>query len=348
MGKKKKSVNDITCAFYFPQEGRFCSHYVDPYTIGECGFCTLPKKFRCEEELKTKQPPLSVSAINDWISCKMKYKFHYLDGIRVRDEFLGNALKHGKAWDSFMNYTSMNVSEEFMAEMLTELAEQYKMESYHRAILSALMKAFIDLEIVTQKGESQQKYSMNLNDNIVTGVLDHVLEDGTGFKERKLSTQPDFYLKMENIHTQCGTYFMLNPEFEYVDMEITRMPQLRTGEGRNKNETIDAFVERVYSDIIGRPSYYFVGYNRENKTFGKRFWRKEFDLKYLTKMYGYILREIRETIDRGSWYRNDKSCFVPYQCQFYDIKKSGVVSNTLYYYAGDKETEGEDDGEEKL
>lgn len=320
-------MGDVTCKFYLDDDTKPCLHYIEPYDKLGCGFCSVSKQFRCTEDLKTKQPPLSYSAVDAWLRCKMYYKFFYLMGIRQKPQYVSDALKMGSVWDAIQNYEGGVGTNEDIKNVIS----MYELSDVQVSIISALWQAFKDLEIKVPSGESQRKFHLHLYDNVITGVTDHAMVDG--FKERKLSTSPDYYLKIENIHTQCGTYFLSCPEWEYVDMEVTQLPQLRM----TKRESIEDFERRVYGDVISRPSHYFQGFNRDTRTYGKRFYRNEFDLDYISKMYQYIFREIRETIDRGSWYRNDRNCLSPFQCMYLDIKRSGAMSETVYYIAGKHE-----------
>jgi len=51
----------------------------------------------------------------------------------------------------------------------------------------------------------------------------------------------------------------------------------------------------------------------------------EFDLEELFKTYRWVLQEIQETAQRGSWYENHLACFTPGPCAFLPVKRSGIV-----------------------
>jgi hypothetical protein len=125
---------------------------------------------------------------------------------------------------------------------------------------------------------------------------------------------------------QAGTYLYTNPAYEYVVMEVTRTPAQRLG----KNEEMDDYQSRVYSDIIRRPSYYFIGWNNKTRTFGKKFYRSEFDLKELPMTYHKIVKALRYCIDNELWVNNELGCHSPVTCDYYDIKKTGVISEEIY------------------
>jgi hypothetical protein len=100
------------------------------------------------------------------------------------------------------------------------------------------------------------------------------------------------------------------------------------------DESSDQYEDRCYSDIISRPSYYFLGWDRKTRNFGHRFYRSEFDLDEIHSTYRFVTQEIEETIQRGSWYPNNLACHVPGPCQYLPIKKSGVVSEEIFTRKG--------------
>ena len=304
------------------KKGQICAHYIEAYNEGEAGFCDTEKRFRCIEALKKSQPALSHSAVMAWTKCKMYFLYYYILGIRVKDEYLSDGIKRGNVWDAFQN------GKDYKA-----MADKVQLSPKDRIAMSALIDAYNDLEIVKPEGQGQAKVSYPFGGNTVVGFIDWLMEDG--FEEWKCTNSPDWYLKHENIFHQVATYFMALPHLEYVDMKPVQFPQLKTGGQRTKyaNESPDDFYKRIYEDILARPPFYFVGYDRTTRTWGKRFWRKEFDLDHVEAMYKWVFQEIRETIDRGSWYRNDGACQSPFLCDYYDIKKTGVVSKEHYYYA---------------
>lgn len=310
-----------TCPMQTKSKGKPCLHYIDAYNEGEAGFCDSEKRYRCIEALKHSQPALSHTAALAWVKCKMYFYYHYILGIRTKTEYLSDGIKRGNVWDTFMNGKDYKV-----------VADEMGISNKDRVAISALIDAYNDLEIVKPEGIPQGKLSYPYNNNTVVCFVDWLMEDG--FEEWKLSASPGWYLKTENIFHQVGTYFMASDRLEYVDMKPAQMPQLKTGGQRTKyvNETDNEFYDRIYSDILARPSFYFVGYNRDTKTWGKRFFRKEFDLGYMEFMYKWLFTELRETMDRGSWYKNEGACHNPFECDFFDICRTGVVSSNHYYF----------------
>lgn len=316
-----------TCKFYKPLKTKFCKHYINGLK-DEAGFCNKPSQFRCIEALKTHLPSVSQSAVKMFCQCRWKYYQHYIKGIELRDEYQSLPIKCGSIWDAFMDHEIKKPGVYFD---VSEYKDKYQLYPSDIAKLQALMKAYRDLGIqLPPDGTTQYQVFYNSGDTIINGYTDIAYEDS--ISEVKLSASPDFHAKLENIHLQVGTYLMTNPEWEYADMLVTRLPGTRTGKGKYSNESFEEFRLRVYGDIISRPSYYFLGYNKKGKTYGKRFYRGEFNFEHLERLYNIVLKDMRFCIDNDLFYTNMLSCHVPAQCGYMPIKKSGVISEKLYKY----------------
>lgn len=296
-----------------------CIHYIEPLNEGECGFCKEPFYFRCIESMKYRLPSFSSSAFTEWMQCKLKFYYPRIIGLRLKPAYVPRAIACGSIWDAFVGgETDLDI-----------LAASYAITDIERAKINALILATQELGIVWRPGETQCKIKFNILDNIVVGYLDKVLASGDGFEEHKLSSRPDYY-SLLNIHQQCGTYLHANPEWEYVDMMVARLPLLETGKGTKANETVEEFQRRCYEDILTRPAFYFIGYDKKTHLYGKRFWRNEFDLDHIVKTYRWGMQELRDTIDRGSWYGNKFACEKPHMCQWMDICKTGALNDEVY------------------
>jgi len=216
------------------------------------------------------------------------------------------------------------------------------MENHHSQLndmqqpkTSGLIRAFQDLEIQTETDGllgCQYKIHVPVGQNQIVLCVDQAYEDH--FVENKFSARPDFYTQKENVACQLGTNFMGNTNWKYAVMKIVRNPQLRTGWGKYGKESAQEYEERIYGDVISRPAYYFIGWDRKSRTYGVRFWRSEFDLDEIFSTYVYVLEELQDTLKRGSWYPNNLACHVPTVCAYLPIKRSGVVSEEIYQRKG--------------
>ena len=87
-------MTKITC-LNFTRKDKNCAHYIQSDIEGEAGFCTLKDEFRCKEALKRFLPSISQSALKMFAHCNMSYKLHYIDGIKLKDKKLPDAMKAG-------------------------------------------------------------------------------------------------------------------------------------------------------------------------------------------------------------------------------------------------------------
>jgi hypothetical protein len=114
-------------------------------------------------------------------------------------------------------------------------------------------------------------------------------------------------------------------------MEIARTPDLKITK-REEND-IAAFGERVYNDVMSRPAHYFIGYNKDTSTYGKKFFRNEFDLTDVRDRYKIIFMNIHEALTCDRFIRNDRSCantFPGSKCDYLGICRFGTMSEDVY------------------
>ena len=305
-----------------------CKHYIDPFHDTEAGFCSTKKIFRCIESLKTHLPTLTQSAVKAFCSCKESFRLQYIKGINALREELPNPVKMGSIWDA---YIDSHVSKSTFH--LTDLVEKYQVYPSDVAKLKALARAFRKIGFNLRSSDAQTQYKITYNgvgNHVVSGYVDIAYE--FSITEIKFTGNTGFHQKLDSNFLQQGTYLASNEGWEYVDILIVQEPKLKTGYGKQSDESDGAYENRIYNDILSRPAFYFIGFNRQDKTYGIRFWRKEFDLEYLRQVYINVLKDMRYTIDDNLWYRNELQCYVPVKCWYYAIKRSGVVSDQLYEY----------------
>ena len=306
-----------------------CKHYIKPDKPNTAGYCLLPDKYRCTEALKRYPFHLSHSTRMDWASCKMKVYYRQIMGLQCKEEHLPQPILLGREWDEMQKYL-IECKTSGIKDMVLENLKKIGTKHVLAAKLHALCRAYIELEIRNseQQAEYQKLIKIGLDNSETIGYIDRSYS--VYFVETKLTGKPDFYRNLHSITSQVGTYFLSSPDYKHCIMEITRLPGTRTGKGKFKQESPEAFEERVFQDIVSRPSHYFIGFDRKKRTFGVKFWRNEFDLDKLKKTYVNIEREVNDTILNDSWYENYNACHVPGQCFYYPICSTGVVSDEIY------------------
>ena len=112
------------------------------------------------------------------------------------------------------------------------------------------------------------------------------------------------------------------------------MPQQRE---LKKGETAEAMYDRIYSEILSRPSKYFITsdkvFSRERKRYGVKMYRNEFNLDAIADRYKQVVIELLSARWSNNFYRNFKSCnnILPgISCDMINICKTNAVSETMY------------------
>ncbi len=314
-----------TCQMLTPGDNSPCKHYIRPNDPTDPGFCRQPSQFRCTEAMKHKLPSISYSRLTDFIHCKRRYYHSVIQGIGVQPHHLPEPIKLGRAWDAAVT-SKYDKKHDYLPDI-----KPLQLTDIQQAKISALNRSYQDLEIQARIDGllgSQYKVHAPVGRNQIIGYVDVAFDNH--IEEIKLSARPDFYTHRENVAYQLGTYFMADDQWDYADVKITRLPGLKSGWGKYDNEYAKKYEERVYGDIISRPGYYFIGWDRKTRTYGVRFWRSEFDLDEIFSTYVYVLEELQDTLRRGSWYPNNLACHVPTACAYLPIKRTGVVSEEIY------------------
>ncbi len=303
-----------------------CLHYRSP-SDASAGLCSLPNEFRCIETIEDTAMKLSHSSLMNFLRCKRLYYYNNIKGLRVRPERLSQPLLMGSMYDKRMGrlYDGNDIDVDITYMTDASIAK-----------VNAIMQVIDDLDLKPQLNNyiSSQFHFNYVSDNLILqGYYDRKYTDH--FVEMKFTGSPQYYLHPFEIQNQIGTYFLADEAMEYCIMEITVAPQLRLSKKSKKrltDESTEEYYERVYEAILKQPSKYFIGLNRNKGTWGKKFYRKEFNLKAIKKRYECITTEIKESAKRGWFYQNTMACnMFGGKCDYYDICKSGgYVSDSIY------------------
>jgi hypothetical protein len=288
-----------------------CTYYEQALNPFENGYCKRPENYRCVATT-TLLIPLSYSSVSDFLTCHHLYYLKAIRGIQTKDAAKSSPLKMGTLWDKVLqkHLGGENID-------IPAIINQYEISDMDVAKVKGIFRAYKALEIKTEPGgELQARISMQIDFEKIWTNGDPVKLLLTGFYERKypgsfvenkLSGKPDFYLDPFFIQSQVGTYFLADPELQACTMEIIRTPQLKQT-GKNKDESAEELTERVYQDAISRPSHYFIGWNAERQTYGKKYFRSEFNLDEIKNRYINVFREIFHARIMDGWYKNDRVC----------------------------------------
>jgi len=325
------------------QKFQACESFDPASDPRECGFCKVPDySYRCLAYNGT--IPLSHSTIGNFLICHRLCYLQNIRGIQTRDAVKSSPLKGGTLWDAVLNkhYGSLD-RETGKPYDIPALIKRYEIEPKDVAKVRGLYRAYKMLEVQIDPGyEIQKKIDLTIKFDKVwgTGVPVEVMVSGfydrfypnNYFVENKFSGRPDLYQDTFFIQSQIGTYFLADPTLESCIMEIVRNPDLKST-GSHKGEDAETFGERVYQDALSRPGHYFIGWNIETHRYGRRYYRKEFNLEEIRNRYLHIFREFWEAWQFNGWYKNDKACVailpgIP--CEYIPVCRHGNMSETIY------------------
>ena len=325
------------CKSMVPTTDSPCTHYI-PVANGSAGLCKVPTKFRCTQAIKELAMRLSHSTIQDYMKCKRLYWLKHVNGVVMKEENISSAMKAGSLMDLVweMVYNEAIFDRDKVATIKSvegkdvHVYEKDTLSHCHRDIINGyiydvnvpatvvskvwgIYRAYkeyitpcLDGFVGTQKHFELHLRQKDIKDVLIHGYYDVLFEDH--FEEYKFTGQPEDYSRPIQIGSQVGTYFLANPALEYVDMMIVHSPQLkllRANKKRADDETDSEYEERIYLDAVSRPSHYFKGFNRKTGTFGRRFYRSEFDLREIERRYIQIAIEIKRRTEENAWYKED-------------------------------------------
>jgi len=281
---------------------------------------------------------ISMTGMKSFVQCRKKYWLRYHQGVTIKPQYAARPMVMGKLWALWLERA---YEPDLEHPSIIEAMKLHRLYLEDQAKLRALARAYKEL-IDIGPGDDfiacELEITHPLNGTNIKGVIDRAYT--SYIVESKLSARPDFYTHLENISLQGSTYLLANPEWEAVVVEPTRLPKMETGAGKFSDEDPDEYGERVYQDIISRPSHYFLKLNRKTGTFGVKFWRSEFPLDEIRQMYQVVYRDMKRCEEEDAWYPNELSCHVPTQCEYLPIKKTGVVSEEMYDIRADSEKQG--------
>lgn len=275
---------------------------------GEAGFCKMPQYYRCIEDVKRMIVPLSYSSMSNFLTCHNLFYLRNIRGIEMIESKVSSAIKMGVLWDVCLQKLLGGDIR------IKDTIETYEIENIDIARVKGLFRAYKELGIEVPPGYEMQhrfKKMIKIYDDeahgensgvLINGIFDRKYENS--FAENKLSSRPNYYFDIFFIQSQIGAYFLADNKLEWVDMEVVRTPALKS----QQEEQPEEYEERVFTDAISRPSFYFIGYNKNKRSYGRKFYRSEFNLDEILQRFKSVSREIHEACALGGFYKNDRAC----------------------------------------
>jgi len=263
------------------------------------------------------------SYLNDFERCPRRF-YYIREGIKVKPALQSINIRQG----SFLHSLISGIEEPVY------FSEE---EEVNKRTVEVVAKVMRELELLPEDVKHEVEYKRNN----ATGTLDIVSSNGRWFAEMKYTSKPDFYLNSFVAHAQLEWYFFLNPDFEYCYILPIRVPQLKMQELK---ESVDKYLDRLYVDIMRRPSFYFPKYNpdRSECKWGLKFYRSEFDLGELQWRINFCLKVINYLDKLGKFPQYKANCLSPSECEYMSICESGAISDSLYIIEKEVSHEGTD------
>ena len=299
----------------------------------DISLCKKDTEFLCKEQWAANLPRISHSSRDLFVACRQAFYYYKVCGIRAKDQYASTPIKLGSIWDEFIQYAYDGKS--FMGRF-AELVEHYEVDQYDAARLEAMFRAYHMLEITNEpNGTNQKLFEFITPVCVVNGIVDVAYDNG--FEEHKFSGSPDWYTVPYNVAPQVATYFLSDPNYKLCVMKVVRKPGHRPN--TKDNEQPDEFCQRILSDVLSRPSYYFLGFSRSSTstsvaTYGINYYRDEFTpLDDILEDYNMVSRDILRAINDHSFYQNRMNCYkfgADNACQYLSICDTRSVDEDVF------------------
>jgi len=324
----------LVCNRRHETSNSYCIHYIPGNPNDNIGFCSF-SNFRCEEREAELLPYISNSQLTFWDTCRRKYFLRYICGVIRHPYKMPAPVKAGKLWDIAMGVRYKQIP----ASTINETIEEYEIDPFDVAKVKALFKAHRKIfgEVDTFNIEYQKEISRIIsNENkekiVAKGITDFSFSHH--FIEMKLTGRPQYYDNVYSMTPQSAMYFLLNPDFEYCIVKIVRIPDKR--KSYKTPEDPDLFERQILTDILSRPSHYFIGYKREINDYGIKFYRDDFPLNAIKEKLIKVHMDIQqgEAEDNVHHFYEQRTGCMSYgqRCEYMEIceTQQGQASELLY------------------
>jgi len=315
-----KAINKITCPDHQIESGKFCHFLIEPKERGDKSLCGHQSHFLCDEVLKYEYSRVSHSSIQDFMQCPKRDYYRNICGLERIDETMSSAVKMGNVWeatlrDFFEIIPNEKIKEESDKQTYLNILEENPLTQLEQMTIQSLLSAFNDKLLTLPSGLWQQKQIVMLQDQLgiqcpVSLVYDILMPDN--FAEIKLTKNFSYHDNAWNVQDQVGLYLACNPKMKYGTVYATLRPEFKLGKETKdkKAETLEEYGNRVYNAAINDPCKYFLGYNSKDRTWGKRFYRADFDLEAIKLRAIEISKQRRTNINNNYFFMNTKNCFM--------------------------------------
>jgi hypothetical protein len=275
-----------------------CLFYVKS---GKPGFCSHRDHFRCIEYCARKHMTLSYSLLNDYTRCCRLLYWKWLMGwysvtINIIP-FLGGMMhnylgyKHG---DDPKQLVKLEEKRERVSREYEEIPSAFM-------LLKPVINAYHAVGLDQLKGKAEQRQLTQYDDFELKSIIDLEYTDpADGLRtimDYKYTKNLDIYTFF-NIEEQASIYFINNPQADKMVYRCIKRPEYK----KMKKDSVQAFQERVYNQIVAHPLQWFQD---------KVFHRGEFDLdrrmRELEIVNDELVSKLASPVE--AWIQNRTGCF---------------------------------------
>jgi hypothetical protein len=291
-----------------------CVHYVKP------GYCSS-RYYQCIEAIVHKKPILTNSGINNFDRCPKIWFYDQIVGIQLKEKFKSLPMRAG----SYLHKLLFNPEKANQVYFSQDQWERVEKETVKLLARTIRKYELLPLDAIGVESEVRVEHKG------VFGFIDLLMSGNESFFcELKYTAKPENYLNPFLGWDQIETYFYVTQAL-YCYIIPIRRPQLR--QKTKTDESDQAFLERIETDIKKRIKYYFPEYNPDRKgaKWGRKFWRSEIDFDLLEAKIEDVKQEIKSKVERKFFPMRRINCFWPQQCNCYNIcSNHGRINYDLY------------------
>ena len=265
---------------------------------------------------------LTASNTRQFLQCRRAYYCRHI--LKLAPRYVRPSLSIGRAFHKGNETGSIEEAMKSLDEFFPSSQEEANALDIAKATVGAMLTGYWG-RFPKQDILPEQKFKIELEDGItLRGVIDGLIpEDGySNLLEIKTAGQINkTYIERLELDHQVTFYFYATTVLGYnprtVTYRMVRKPSIRP----RKNETINAFCERLTADYLERPDFYF---------FEETLYRSTDDLKEFEGEIFSIARDIRRAEEDHAWYRNTSRCSEWGGCEYLPLCRRVEGSEDLY------------------
>jgi hypothetical protein len=276
--------------------------------------------------------------MKDFSHCHRKYYHAYIQGLQLIEP--GRAIRLGSLASLILGM--------LRSESHQNRVEEYKQFIYQKWLdtldkedpdslgdldlirMKAIFDAYIALGMHEPRGITEYEFRWtDLDYPEIHGYLDLAIPSLREAEEFKYTSNASYYDKFA-MEEQLCSYFIGAPGIDTYRVTCIIPPKLRLKE----DERLSQYYQRIYDDVLHcHTTFYFIR---------QTYYRSEFNLEQYKIKARMIAEEIMQYAKMTElnpdpmyyFYQNKQACHSPFECEFIDICRSGVLPENLFKKRG--------------